>query len=164
MFIFSEALYLIGDDVLNNNLMIKGFLENMECEQLDLHYRSIYDDNLLKQIRPFSIYVVFLTNKMIQSVNYNEWIKIAKTEKLKMIALIIEEIQNYDNVVLNDFDYYFEIYKARFNKTGFDYFLWISDYFVNFVNLIEMLLNTQLVSYIEIQNLNFLKNLKIFCF
>jgi hypothetical protein len=87
---------------------------------------------------------------MIESLeNYQEWIEHAKQHELKLVALIIEEIKNYDQFC-NDFNYKFEIYKARFNPTGFDYFLWISDYFENFIDLIESLLKINISSVSEI--------------
>jgi hypothetical protein len=39
---------------------------------------------------------------MIESLeNYHEWIEHAKKHELKLIALIIEEIKNYDHLIVN---------------------------------------------------------------
>ena len=84
-----------------------------------------------------SMVVLFVTNTLSQSQNYIEWVKKAKILKHTLIGLLIEEISNNEKIK-DDFAHLFEIYKARFNPTGFDCFLWISDHFENFTNLIEM--------------------------
>ena len=138
-----KTILLLTEDPYNN-LMHKWFLESIENGEKYMHIVDIKDTVKININNSIGV-VIFLTNTMIQTISFKEWMENVKASKLKSIALLIEEIKYYDQVQ-NDFDYYFEIYKARFNPTGFDYFLWISDYFENFINLIEKLLNKPLVS------------------
>ena len=111
--------------------------------------RELYLGEINEKIKSSNIIVAFVTNSFCKSPETIKLIQHAKDLKKPLIALVVEEIENYEEIkstTLNGFVYYCEIYRARFNKVTYDYFLWISQYFVDFRVKIEHLLGKKLVS------------------
>ena len=124
-------LYILSDN--EDDLMLQAFIDNLNL------YSDRFLDNLIlidhdpEALVPISIVLLFVTNKLVQCENYNEWVKKAKKLKHYLIGLLVEELINNDKIKDNFYDEFIEIYKARFNPTGFDCFLWISDHIENLI-------------------------------
>jgi hypothetical protein len=113
------------------------------------NYHFRYKNAIKNKIKSSEIIAVMVTNKLCKSSECIEWIDYSRKHNKELIAIIIEEIEDYNEIkekILHHFIMYSEIYKARVNLVGFDYYLWASDYFENFKCKIEELLDTDIVS------------------
>ena len=160
----------------NHDRMIEQFLFNMkqfydikiwpkgrymDCDVLKKvkdteNYYSRYKNVIKNKIKSSEIVAVIVTNKLCKSNECIEWIDYSRKYDKKLIGIIIEEIENYNEIketILSGFTFYSEIFKARVNLIGFDYYLWVSDYFVNLKEKIEELLETDIVSNFIINSL-----------
>ena len=149
----------------SNDLMLKWFIINLYNEDLNIWPKRIqgedeyviYDVNSYKKsikinIEYSKVIIAFITNKFCKSELCIDCMDHSRRLNKPLIALIVEEIENYDELkdtILMGCNFYCEIYKARFYSTGFDYFLWISDYFESIIGTLEELLDRDIVSYYE---------------
>ena len=167
----------------NHSIMSSQFLYNLVHfheikvwpRALKFNFDPLFDESLMKLEKEFylrdihdnikcsKIIVAFVTNKFCKSDEMIELIQHANDLKKPLIALVVEEIENYDQIkltILSEFEYFCEIYKARFDQIGYDYFLWISNYFVDFKLKLGRLLGKPIVSF-NFQGINelILKNI-----
>ena len=128
------------------NVWPKAFQYRVDLSNNPL-YNECYNSDVKKKIKFSKIIVAFVNNEFVKSDRCKELLKFSRFLKKKIIAVVVEEIKNYETLkegTLRGFYHYCEIFTERITPIGYDQYLWNSDSFARLVMKFEIILHKNL--------------------
>ena len=123
-----DVLFQLDCDV---EMKLKTFQEN-------------YEKSIDSKIVESKLVIAIITNEFLKSEKCKALIDLAKQSKKIILALVVENVENFAS--LNGVDFFYEVYKDRVYETGYDDYMWTGECFDQFLVNIETHLQEKFVS------------------